>query len=135
MKIKYVLPLSLLLVGCSFLEGKGYDFAYKAMDELVNQVEDISTVEIRNALYHPYDEESELKELVVFYYYYDEDGIEDLDAYGMYSYDATTLEYKFTSGDVAEKYFYFAVGMDNESYESLDAYLLNKYIEKEIVKK
>ena len=59
----------------------------------------------------------------------------NLDAYGMYSYDATTLEYKFTSGDVAEKYFYFAVGMDNESYESLDAYLLNKYIEKEIVKK
>ena len=129
MKIKYVLPLSLLLVGCSFLEGKGYDFAYKAMDEWVNHVEDISTVEIQNALYHPYKEDDKLNELVVFYYYYDEDGFEDLDAYGMYSYDSITQEYNFTSGDEAEKYFYFATGMDNDSYISLKAKKLNKYLE------
>ena len=132
MKIKYYIPLILLLTGCSLLEGRPYKFAYLAMDELQNHVE-IETVEIKNALYHPFEEESELSELVVFYFEYDEGGIEDLDNYAMYSYDKETEDYKFTKGDKAEMYFYFATGMDSENYESLDAYLLNKYIAKNLI--
>ena len=132
MKIKYYFPLVLLLTGCSLFKGQAYDFAYKAIDELSKHVE-ISTVEIKNALYHPYEEDDELNELVVLYYFYDELVIEDLDAYAMYSYNKEEDTYKFTIGDKAEMYFYFATGMDNENYDSLKVKRLNNYIEKELI--
>ena len=65
---------------------------------------------------------------MVIYYLYD-DEIKDLDNYLIYSYDANTQEYKLTLGEEAEKYFYFATGMDNDNYVSLNANLLNNYID------
>ncbi len=124
MKNKYLFPLALLLVGCSSF-GKDYDLAYKALDELQGKVSYYSTIEIKNALYHPYSEESELNELVVIYFTYDSDVL-DLDNYLMYSYDK--VNYNLILGDEAEKYFYFATGMDNDNYVSLDPIILNGYI-------
>lgn len=133
MKIKKIIPLVFLLTGCNLLEGRSYEFAYMAMEELNNKVDYIETVEIKNALYHSYKKNNELPELVVFYYTYDDNNIENLDAYAMYSFDKETGNYEFSSGDQAEMYFYFATGMDHKNYESLDVYLLNKYITNEII--
>ena len=127
MKKISILPLTILLLsGCSY--SKGYDFSYIALDNLVNEVSYDESIIINNALYHVYDEKSNLNELVVMYYSYTHEEYGEMDSYLMFEYDEKEVKYILTFGDEAEKYFYFATGMDNDSYISLKAKKLNKYL-------
>ena len=127
MKKISILPLTiLLLAGCSY--SKGYDFSYIALDAVLNEVSYDDSIVINNALYHAFDEESNLNELGVMYYSYDDKEYGEMDSYLMFEYDEKEVKYVLTFGDEAEKYFYFATGMDHDSYISLKAKKLNKYL-------
>ena len=94
-KINLLLVL-LTLTSCNLNSSKGYEFAHSALDSLLNEVTYDESIEVKNALYHEYDEDK--------------------------------VEYSLTLGEEAEMYFYFATGMDLDSYVSLKAQNLNNYI-------
>ena len=62
-KINLLLVL-LTLTSCNLNSSKGYEFAHSALDSLLNEVTYDESIEVKNALYHEYDEDSNLNEVV-----------------------------------------------------------------------
>ena len=69
-KINLLLVL-LTLTSCNLNSSKGYEFAHSALDSLLNEVTYDESIEVKNALYHEYDEDSNLNEVVVMYFTYE----------------------------------------------------------------
>lgn len=126
-KINLLLVL-LTLTSCNLNSSKGYEFAHSALDSLLNEVSYDESIEVKNALYHEYDEDSNLNEVVVMYFTYEHSEYGLMDEYLKYEYDEDKVEYLLTLGEEAEMYFYFATGMDIDSYVSLKAQNLNNYL-------
>ena len=126
-KINLLLVL-LTLTSCNLNSSKGYEFAHSALDSLLNEVTYDESIEVKNALYHEYDEDSNLNEVVVMYFTYKHSEYGLMDEYLKYEYDEDKVEYSLTLGEEAEMYFYFATGMDLDSYVSLKAQNLNNYL-------
>lgn len=126
-KINLLLVL-LTLTSCNLNSSKGYEFAHSALDSLLNEVTYDESIEVKNALYHEYDEDSNLNEVVVMYFTYEHSEYGLMDEYLKYEYDEDKVEYLLTLGEEAEMYFYFATGMDIDSYVSLKAQNLNNYL-------
>ena len=126
-KINLLLVL-LTLTSCNLNSSKGYEFAHSALDSLLNEVSYDESIEVKNALYHEYDEDSNLNEVVVTYFTYEHSEYGLMDEYLKYEYDEDKVEYSLTLGEEAEMYFYFATGMDIDNYVSLKAQNLNNYL-------
>ena len=127
-KINLLLVL-LTLTSCNLNTSKGYEFAHLALDSLLNEVTYDESIEIKNALYHKYDKDSNLDEVVVMYFTYEHSEYGLMDEYLKYEYDEDKVEYSLSLGEEAEMYFYFATGMDNDNYTSLKVQNLNNYLE------
>ena len=56
-KINLLLVL-LTLTSCNLNSSKGYEFAHSALDSLLNEVSYDESIEVKNALYHEYDKDS-----------------------------------------------------------------------------
>ena len=126
-KINLLLVL-LTLTSCNLNSSKGYEFAHSALDSLLNEVTYDESIEVKNALYHEYDEDSNLNEVVVMYFTYEHSEYGLMDEYLKYEYDEDKVEYSLTLGEEAEMYLYFATGMDIDNYVSLKAQNLNNYL-------
>ena len=128
MKKTSLLLVLLALTSCNINTSKGYEFAHLALDSLLDEVTYDESIEIKNVLYHNYDKDSNLNELVVMYFTYESNEYGIIDEYLKYEYDEEKIEYSLIMGEEAEMFFYFAIGMDNDNYISLKAKKLNDYL-------
>ena len=97
-KINLLLVL-LTLTSCNLNSSKGYEFAHSALDSLLNEVTYDESIEVKNALYHEYDEDSNLNEVVVMYFTYEHSEYGLMDEYLKYEYDEDKVEYLLTLGE------------------------------------
>ena len=93
MKKINLLLILLTLTSCNLNTSKGYEFAHLALDSLLDEVSYDESIEVKNALYHKYDKDSNLNEVVVMYFTYEHSEYGLMDEYLKYEYDEENMNY------------------------------------------